>query len=142
MPTIELTAEILMISRYCEIITQILYINKALSLVKLVIFSYIVKNIDLCTYTSKDSNEVTYKCLSMISGKFHLFLDNLPIIIKALNILNKNNRIKIEKNIVYPMHSVFALNQIYEENSFIYKAIKDSKNIPDKYFLKEVVSNV
>lgn len=143
MPTkIELDSEILQISLYCEIIIQILSLHKQLSLIKLIVFSFIIKNKNQCVYTSKDTNEITYKCLSILSGQFKSFLNDIPIIIKSVDILHKNNRISVKNSVVIPVHITFATNQIYDTNDFFYKAISESKYIPDKHFLKEVINNV
>lgn len=139
---IEVDAEILQMSLYCEFIIQILSLHKQLSLIKLIVFSFIVKNKNKCVYTSRDTNEITYKCLSILSGQYQNFLEDIPIIIKSIHLLNKNNRISIENSIVTPVQVVFATNQIYDKNDFLYKAISESKYIPDKHFMKEVINNV
>lgn len=142
MQTIELEAEIMQISRYCEIIIQILYMNSMMSLLKLITFAYIIKTGKHNLYTARSSKELAYKSISLISGDYKNFINDTEVILKAIHILSSNKRIKIENSMVKAVHIVSVLNQIYEKNSFIYKAINESKKMSDRQFLKEVISNV
>lgn len=142
MSSIEQEAEIMRISRYCEIIVQILYMNNIMSLLKLITFAYIIKTGKYNLYTAKSSKELVYKSISLISGDYKNFINDTEVILKAIHILSSNKRIKVEKSVVQALHIVSVLNQIYEKNSFIYKAINESKKMSDRQFLKEVISNV
>lgn len=146
MTTIELESEVLQVSRYCEIITQILTINKEQSLVKLVVFAYLLKNqfyLKENIYRSNTSNEIVYKCLSALSGQYEDFVKNIQIIIESLHLLKIDKRISIsDKGLISLIRIKMVLNQMYDEDSFIYKAIKASRNMSDRQFLKEVTNNV
>lgn len=142
MLTIEQESEVLQISRYTEIIIQILYMHKVLSLIKLIVFAYIIKNKNYGLYRSNSSIELRYKGISLLSGSYKDFLYNIKPILKSIHILVSSKRITIENSIVQILHYKSVLNQIYEESSFIYKAINDSKRMSDRQFLKEVICNV
>jgi hypothetical protein lmonF_07275 len=142
MLTIEQESEILQISHYSEIIIQILYMHKALSLIKLITFAYIIKNGKYDLYNSKNTKELTYRSISLLSGNYSDFINNIKPILKSINILVSNQRIELENSIVKLIHYKSVLNQMYEKESFIYKAINDSKRMSDRQFLKEVITNV
>lgn len=142
MLTIEQESEILQISHYSEIIIQILYMHKVLSLIKLITFAYIIKNGKYDLYNSKNSKELTYRCISLLSGNYSDFINNIKPILKSINILVSNQRIELENSIVKLIRYKSVLNQMYEKESFIYKAINDSKRMSDRQFLKEVITNV
>lgn len=142
MLTIEQESEILQISHYSEIIIQILCMHKALSLIKLITFTYIIKNGKYNLYNAKNSKELAYRGISLLSGNYNDFIGNIKPILKSIDILVSNKRIELENSIVKLIHYKSVLNQIYEEESFIYKAINDSKRMSDRQFLKEVITNV
>lgn len=142
MLTIEQESEILQISHYSEIIIQILYMHKALSLIKLITFAYIIKNGKYDLYNSKNTKELTYRSISLLSGNYSDFINNIKPILKSINILVSNQRIELENSIVKLIHYKSVLNQMYKKESFIYKAINDSKRMSDRQFLKEVITNV
>ena len=142
MLTNEQESEILQISHYSEIIIQILYMHKALSLIKLITFAYIIKNGEYDLYNSKNTKELTYRSISLLSGNYSDFINNIKPILKSINILVSNQRIELENSIVKLIHYKSVLNQMYEKESFIYKAINDSKRMSDRQFLKEVITNV
>lgn len=142
MLTIEQESEILQISHYTEIIIQILCLHNVLSLIKLITFAYIIKNEKYDLYNSKNSKELAYRSLSLLSGNYNDFINNIRPILKSIDILVSNKRIELENSIVKLIHYKSVLNQIYEKESFIYKAINDSKKMSDRQFLKEVITNV
>lgn len=146
MTTIELESEILQVSRYCEILTQILAINKAQSLIKLIVFAYLLKNefyLKENVHRSNTSNEIVYKCLSILSGQYEDFVKNIQVIIEALHMLKLDKRVTISNTgLVSSIRIKMVLNQMYDEDSFIYNAIKASRNMSDRQFLKEVINNV
>lgn len=142
MLTIKQESEILQICHYSEIIIQILCMHKVLSLIKLITFAYIIKNGKYDLYNAKNSKELAYRSISLLSGNYNDFINNIKPILKSIDILVSNKRIKLENSIVKLIHYKSVLNQIYEKESFIYKAINDSKRMSDRQFLKEVITNV
>lgn len=145
MITIEDEAEVLQVSRYCEIINQILNVNKSLSIVKMLVFAFILKNdvyLQENVYSANTSIEIVYKCISILSGQFNDFLDNIFFILKAIHLLMLDNRIIIENSLIKPVRIKNVLNQMYDETFFIYDAIKESNKMSDRQFLKEVINNV
>lgn len=142
MLTIEQESEILQISHYSEIIIQILYMHNVLSLIKLITFAYIIKNGRYDLYNSNNSRELAYRSISLLSGNYCDYLNNIKPILKSINILVSNKRIELKNSIVKLIHYKSVLNQIYEKESFIYKAINDSNRMSDRQFLKEVITNV
>lgn len=145
MPTIEDEAEILQVSRYCEIIIQILAINKSLSLVKMLTFAFLLKNqvyLKQNLFPANTSVEIVYRYISALSGQFKEFLNNIPYILNAIHLLKSDNRITINNSIIKAIRIKMSLNQMYDESAFIYKVINESKKMTDRQFLKEVINNV
>ena len=142
MLTIEQESEILQISHYSEIIIQILYMHNVLSLIKLITFAYIIRNGRYDLYNSNNSRELAYRSISLLSGNYCDFLNYINPNLKSIIILVSNKRIELKNSIVKLIHYKSVLNQIYEKESFIYKAINDSKRMSDRQFLKEVITNV
>lgn len=142
MLTIEQEAEVLKISKYCEIITQIIDIHKVLSVIKLLVYSYIVKNCKIDLFDCRTSTELVYRSISLMTGNFDIFLNEIPVILKSIHILFASKKINIEDSIVKPINTIYAINRLYDIDSFIYKAINESKKMSDRQFLKEVISNV
>lgn len=139
----EIKMEILIVSRYCEIIMQLLGVHKQLSINKTVFFSFLLKeqsNYYKQVFNSNTEKDIVIKAISLIAGRYNDYCQHIKYIIEAIHLLIMNNSI-------YTIDSNLFLNQQINycksyENKFIQKAIEKSKNISDRQFLKEVINNV
>lgn len=144
MTKLELEQEAIIVSRYCEIISNIMEYSLELSLVKLYTFSFLynktVSN-NWNPYRGNNTNDVVYKCLSSLAGAFDEFCQNIPFIIRALDILCQSKRLKVSDN--YVKRSGISKKSAYLSIlTIIYKAIDESRHFTDRQFLKEVMRNV
>lgn len=145
MNNLQKEAEAIQLSIYCDILCQILFYHRNLSINKLLPFAYLIKNYNSYkkSYTANDTNDLVYKVLSLMTGKFDNYCGNIQLIIKAIHLLILNGNIKQENDIIFFVERKgFAKDFIYNENSFFYHAIEQSKKMPEIQFLKEVVQNV
>lgn len=137
--------ESIQLSIYCNIICQILKEHKALSICKIITFSYLMKQnrfLGGTIYTAKNTQDVVFKGLSLLSGDFEWFCKSVPYIIKALHILINNKLILLENDILTLASNDVHFDIIYEENNFIKNVIEESKYMTDRQFMKEVTYNV
>lgn len=141
---IELEQEAVLISAYCDIISNIMIQEKELSLIKLYVYSFLYNKAVVngwIPYSAHDKEEIMYKCLSCLSGLFEEFTTSINYIIAALDILCSTNDYSIIADHV--IYSGVTKEPIIPSNlNFIYRAIDESKKYTDRQFLKEVIHNV
>lgn len=142
MKRIEKELEIILVSKYTEIILNILKMHKNLSVNKMLVFSYLMKknnfyNCDI--YSSRNTKDTVLKCISQLSGLYNDYCENLKYIISAMHLLIINDKISINCGDL----NYRGIEKTNEKNkSFINKAIEGSRHYSDRQFLKEVVKNV
>lgn len=143
MNTTKLKSEVLQMSIYCDIILSILKEHEILSICKTTVFAYIINKMRYTrkkVFKANNSKDVVNKCLSLISGDFDNYCDTLPTILKSINLLIKNNKIKFrDGSLIYADNRV---NCMLSSDGFINSAIKKSSLITDKQFMREVLHNV
>lgn len=145
MRNLKLQAESMQLSIYCEIILNTLSNHKELSLVKTIVFSYLIKKYRLESYRRYDgrhTNDAVYKSLSLLSGDFEEYCNTIEYIIKSIDLLSNKKMIFLEDNILRVNVEFENIKNKKEENVFLNRAINESKKLSDKQFLKEVLSNV
>lgn len=144
MRKLELETEVIQISIYSDIIVCLLKNHRRLSLNKMLFFSYVIKksqyNLDN-VYTAKNTQDVVYKVISLISGDFKDYCLNVKFIIKAIHLLITKNII-VYNGTMLSMDDNEKVKTIYKESPFVEKAIEESKIMSDKQFMTEVISNV
>lgn len=142
MKKIEEELEIILISKYTEIILNILETHKKLSVNKTLVFSYLIKKNNFYNsniYNVRNTKNTVLKCISQLSGLYNDYCENLKYIISAIHLLIINNKISLNSgNLIYLGITESSENK----KSFINLAIKESQNYSDRQFLKEVVKNV
>ncbi|RFU67476.1 hypothetical protein D0469_14570 [Peribacillus saganii] len=141
MKNLKLEAETIQISIYCEIILRILSNHKHLSVNKMLVFAYLIKKdrfIPRKIYNGNNTQDIIYKCISMLSGDYREYCNNIEFILKAIHLLNKNKLVLIENNILQSCTESIIDLPIYEESMFLEKAIKASQKMTEKQFMKEV----
>lgn len=145
MKNLELKAETIQISVYINIILNILQKHNELSLSKILFFSYLIKKQNFVPekiYTAKNTREIVYKAISLVSGEYVDYCANIQIILKAIDLLIENKKVKYYNFILYGIEDSLNEKNIYQESAFIGKAIDESKKMSEKQFMKEVISNV
>ena len=145
MRNLELESEAIRISRFCHIICQILFLHRELNIIKLIFFAYVIKTKNeylSLIFSAKNSKFLDDKITSIINGDYKNYCKNIDVIIKALHLLILNKNCKMEDNFVYFISRKGYEEAIYDESTFIYKAIEYSKEVEDFQFLKELVQNV
>ncbi|HAZ36589.1 MAG TPA: hypothetical protein DDW58_03375 [Clostridiaceae bacterium] len=138
-------AEAIQISIYCEIIMQMLKKHKELSVIKMLVFSYLIKGqkfIPNSIYTANTSQDLIYKGLSLLAGDYIGLCDSIGYIIKAIHLLIQKNLINLENNIIIEIPNEELGKSAYEESLFLEKVIEASKRMSDKQFMREVMYNV
>lgn len=145
MRNLKYESETIQISIYCDIIKQILKKHNELSVCKMLVFSYLIKNYNYApksVYNANSSQDLIYKGLSLLAGDYQGFCENIEYVIKAIHLLKSKELIGLENNIVSGIANVKTGELIYKESTFIEKVIESSKRVTDKQFMKEVIYNV
>lgn len=145
MRNLKYESETIQISIYCDIIKQILKKHKELSVSKMLVFSYLIKNdnyVPKSIYTANTSQDLIYKGISLLAGDYMGFCDSVEYIIKAIHLLKSNGLIGLENNIIIEISNTKIVKMVYEESMFLEKVIEASKKMTDKQFMKEVTYNV
>ena len=128
MQNLKLEAEILQISIYTNIVLNILKKHKELSLNKI--------------YAANNTKDVVYKAVSMLSGEYIEYCDNIKFILKAIHLLIENKKIELNGYVLCWINDTETRKSLYQESLFIEKAIEESKRMSDRQFMKEVTANV
>lgn len=145
MRSLELEAETIQVSIYCDIIVQVLKRHKELSINKLLVFTYLIKKerfIPYKIYKGNNKQDVVYKCISLLSGDYDGYCNSIKYIIKSIHLLVADEIIQLDNDLLRYRLDKKAENVIYDENMFMEKAIEASKKMTDRQFLKEVMYNV
>lgn len=145
MNDIEDKTEVVQISLYSNIICQLLKAHDNLSLCKVLVFSYLIKQnnfIGKNIYTARNTRDIVYKGLSLLSGDYDCFCNSVGYILKACHLLNKKGIIIIDKALLRLQSNALHGESIYEESPFLKKVVEESKKMTDKQFMKEVTYNV
>ena len=141
----EYFTEVLLVSDYCSIIEKILNKHRTLSVVKTLLFSYLLHSNDKYykkLYNSNTKDKILLKAISQISGRYDDFCNNMSYIIEAIHLLIKCNKIQlIDSNLVIN-NEQNNIGYVDIDNKFIDDSIKNSLNISDRQILKEIINNV
>ena len=138
-------AEAIQLSIYCDIVCQILFLHRSISVNKLLPIAYILKRYDLYkkTYTTRDTNDLAYKLISFLNGRFSDYCKDIDIITKSLHLLILNGNIAFEDGILFfQERKDSAKSLLYDENTFFYNAIEECRKMPEIQFLKEILQYV
>lgn len=145
MRNIKVQAELIQLSIYCNIICQTLQRHEKLSICKTITFSYLIKQNRFwggTIYTARNSQDIIYKGISLLSGDFNGYCNSVPYILKALHLLISQGIVEYENDILHLTNNKIRIDSIYPENNFMKKVIEESKFMTDKQFMKEVTYNV
>jgi len=143
--SLELEAETIQVSIYCDIVVRILTRHIELSINKLLVFAYLIKKehqIPYKIYSGNNTQDIVCKCISLLAGDYGEYCDSIQYIIKAIHLLITEGIVHLENNLLRCRPNIKIEKAIYDENMFMEKAIEASKKMTDKQFLKEVTYNV
>lgn len=130
---------------YINIVHGMLRIHKELSLNKTLTFAYLIKadHYRLASvYTAGNTQDILSKALSMLSGEYESYCSSIGFILKAIHILIKSDKVEFEGNTLRIVEKSSVGKIVYMESSFIHLAIKESRKMTDRQFLKEVTASV
>jgi hypothetical protein len=145
MQNLKYEVEAIQISIYCDIIKQILRKHEELSLSKILVFSYLIKNDYFLlsnVYKANSTQDLIYKGLSLLAGNYKGFCESVEYIMKAIHLLINCNAVIIENTILKSVSTADRPKMVYQESSFVENTIEASKRMTDKQFMKEVMYNV
>lgn len=145
MQNLDLEIETMQIGIYINIILHLLNKHGKLSVNKIMLFSYLVKKEKFRiskVYTANNTQDIVCKAVSLMSGEFKEYCRNTKYIIKTIHLLILTGKVSLSNNLLSLNDEGEIGKVIYEESAFINKAIEESRNMSDRQFLKEVISNV
>lgn len=97
----ELKTEVLLVSKYCLFLKQILCVHKQLSINKTLLFAYLLKNENNYyspLFNGNNSTDVVVKAISQLSGNYTDYCKNIPYIIEAMHLLIENGDILLNNS--------------------------------------------
>ena len=145
MQNLELEAETIQISIYTNIVLNILKTHGELSVNKTLLFSYLVKKEKFRlgkVYTANNTQDVVCKAISLLSGEYAEYCENIKFILKSIHLLIIGKRIELNGYLLSWINEQEVEKSLYQESLFIEKAIEESKKMSDRQFMKEVTANV
>jgi hypothetical protein len=130
--------EIIIVSFYTDLIQNILKEHEKLSVLKILVFSFLMKKqkLTLKIYNSNNKNNVMLKLLSQLSGEFMHFINDLEFLFKSIDILVKSNKIEHFDGILKIKDFEYELK---DKKDLVYKAINESKYYSNEQFMREVL---
>jgi hypothetical protein len=130
--------EIIIVSFYTHLIQNILKEHEKLSVLKILVFSFLMKKqkLTLKIYNSNNKNNVMLKLLSQLSGEFMHFINDLEFLFKSIDILVKSNKIEHFDGILKIKDFEYELK---DKKDLVYKAINESKYYSNEQFMREVL---
>lgn len=143
MSKLQFEEEAVMTSEYSYIILGLLRSHPNLSLVKTIIFTYIIKKQRFywtSLYSGKNINNTVLKCISQLSGLFDDYCLNQKYIIQAIHLLISNKDIEISNFFLKANNMTLNIESITDK--FLDLAIEESRRFSDRQMIKEIVGNV
>lgn len=145
MQKLELEVEAIQISIYTNIVLNILKTHGELSVNKILLFSYLIKKEKFRPrkiYTANNTQNVICKAISLLSGEYTEYCENVKFILKSIHLLIINQKIELNGCLLSWINGQEVEKSLYQESPFVEKAIEESKKMSDRQFMKEVISNV
>jgi hypothetical protein len=102
MRNLKYESETIQISIYCDIIKQILKRHSELSISKILVFAFLIKNDNYLlsnVYNSNSSQDLIYKGLSLLAGNYNSFCESIEYIVKAIHLLKVKDGLFFGKEI-------------------------------------------
>jgi len=140
---LDLQIEATQISIYCGIIRNLLLKLRSISIIKVILISFIIKKrqyLQGSIYNGKNKIDLVLKLLSQVSGLFDDMCEQLPYIFQAVDLLAKDGICEIYEGEIICIVSNHQKAMDYD--AFTEAAIQESKLYTDRQFLREVLSVV
>ena len=93
-------------------------------------------------YTANNTQNVICKAISLLSGEYTEYCENVKFILKSIHLLIINQKIELNGCLLSWINGQEVEKSLYQESPFVEKAIEESKKMSDRQFMKEVISNV
>lgn len=140
---LDLQIEVIQASIYCDIIKRLLLQHRSVSIVKVIVFSFIIKKqqyLQKNIYTGRNRDDLVLKFLSQASGLFDELCEQMPYIFQSIDLLVKDDFCVVHEG-------ELICNSIHKQglsgfDTFTNSVIQESKIYSDRQFLKEVISIV
>ena len=90
---LDLQIEVIQASIYCDIIKRLLLQHRSVSIVKVIVFSFIIKKqqyLQKNIYTGRNRDDLVLKFLSQASGLFDELCEQMPYIFQSIDLLVKD----------------------------------------------------
>ena len=145
MQNLELEAEVIQISMYTDIILNLLKKHSELSICKTMLFSYLIKKEIFRLekiYTAGNTKDIIYKAISLLSGEYEDYCENVKYILMTIHLLKLNSKVRVNDCLLCLVDGIEIKSSVYKEIPFIEKAIEASKRMTDRQFMKEVMASV
>lgn len=140
---LDLQIEVVQVSLYCDIIKSMIMVNECMSIIKIAVFSFIIKKRTYhngIIYRGNNKTDLVLKFLSQASGLYDELCLQMPYILQAIDLLVKNGVCEVHESEV--IRAGVMLHSVASFDSFTEAAIQESKTYSDRQFLREVISIV
>lgn len=135
---LDLQIEVIQASIYCDIIKRLLLQHRSVSIVKVIVFSFIIKKqqyLQKNIYTGRNRDDLVLKFLSQASGLFDELCEQMPYIFQSIDLLVKDDFCVVHEG-------ELICNSIHKQglsgfDTFTNSVIQESKIYSDRQFLKE-----
>ena len=140
---LDLQIEVIQISIYCSIVKNLLLKCRSISIIKTILFSFIIKKrqgMHRRLYNGNHRVDLVLKFLAQASGLFDNLCEQMPYIFEAIDLLIKDGFCEIHEGELI----CCSTNQLKVPNydAFTEAAILESRSYSDRQFLREVISIV
>ena len=144
MMRINVDAEVIQLSVYCDIIISILKYIEKMSINKQMVFAYILKKNRFYkgkVFTANSKVNIVIKALTLLNGLRDDYFYNIEFIIKAMDILVQKQIVVVGENSLLILNDKLYLSKT-DIPLFFCHVLDESGNYTDRQFLKEVLDNV
>ena len=142
MKSSKLEQQAIITSEYVEIIENMTQSFWGLSLIKVALFSYIIRKRKFYRspiHDGKTKKDLVTKVISELSGNLNDFLLNLKYVLLAVDILVASNRLLyVQGNLTFNG----SRQSTIDIDGFIANAIEESRKYSDRQIMKEILQNV
>lgn len=140
---LDMQIEAVQTSIYCHIVKNIIARHRSISLIKVSVFSFVIKkrqHLNGSIYSGRDRTDLVLKFLSQANGLFDDYCNQLPYILQAVDLLVEEKFCEVHQGELICITSEDPPESIFDV--FTEKAIEESKTYSDRQFLREVISIV
>lgn len=140
---LDLQIEVVQMSIYCDIIKKIIVRHRSMSLIKITVFSFIIKkrhHLNGSLYRGNNKLDVLLKFLSQASGLFDELCAQIPYIMQSVDILVKDKICEVHEGELICLIARMSDSENFD--AFTESALQESRTYSERQFLREVISVV